>query len=159
MVVYVGNLSQTGNPKLSDRLPNSRGVMMLAAVAKCSRCAAVVNTHWSTCLVCRTPVEAKNIRADAIIIAESPSAPLLPGWLITWRDRDGRLRGGCDDREAGTVKECRWNQHGWTVSLMDGQRLPLSGIRSVGKTDHRGCVVAAWTVREHGADGNGALLK
>jgi hypothetical protein len=43
------------------------------------------------------------------------------------------------------------------VTLMDGQRLPMSAVRSVAKTDDVGAVLAAWTVREHGYDGAGPI--
>lgn len=89
--------------------------------------------------------------------ADKPTPPIAPGWLLTYRDQRGALCGGCDDRQRGTVEECRWEDKGWTVCLTDGQQLPLSIIRSVGKTDREGHIVAAWTVREHGFDGNGTL--
>lgn len=81
---------------------------------------------------------------------DPPTEPLQPGWLVVYRDRAGRLAGGCDDRERGTVEECRWSENGWTVHLTDGQRLPLSIIRGVTTLDG-----AAWTTREHGYDGEG----
>lgn len=92
-------------------------------------------------------------------VDSAPAPPLHPGWFVAYRDRRGVLCGGCDDREHGTVEACRWEGNGWTVSLTDGQRVPLSLIRSVGQTDDAGQIVAAWTVREHGADGNGTILK
>jgi hypothetical protein len=88
-----------------------------------------------------------------------PIAPIKPGWLVVYRDRIGKLCGGFDDREHGTVRECRWNGAGWTVDLTDGQRMPLSMIRAIGQTDNKGRICAAWTVREHGFDGKGAILK
>lgn len=96
---------------------------------------------------------------EAVIEVASPTPPLHPGWLVVYRDRRGVLCGGCVDRPHGTVEACRWEGNGWTVHLTDGQRLPLSLIRSVGQTDDAGQIVAAWTVREHGADGNGTILK
>lgn len=98
-------------------------------------------------------------RAPGKVRRVMPESPLQPGWLVAYRDRDGRLRGGCDEREAGTVKECRWEGKEWTVSLTDGQRLPMSIIRSVGQTDSDGKLIAAWTVREHGYDGEGPLSR
>jgi len=83
----------------------------------------------------------------------APTPPLQPGWLVAYRNRAGVLCGGCDDREHGTVNVCQWDGTGWTVELTDGQRLTLSAIRSVGKTDSAGQVVSAWTVRAHGYDG------
>jgi len=156
---------------LPDQLPDSRGVLMLAAVAKCSRCTAVVNTHWKTCLVCQSPIEAgashegteeESTRAPheaggvsrvLAVASEEPCPPLSPRWVVAYRSADGQLRGGYDDREAGTVKECRWDGHGWTVHLRNGDGLPLSRVVSVGQTDRTGRIIAAWTVREHGYDG------
>ena len=81
--------------------------------------------------------------------------PLQSGWLVAYRDAHGRLCGGADDRAHGTVERCAWSDSTWTVVLTDGPRLPLSMIRSVGRTDATGQIVAAWTVREHGYDGDG----
>jgi len=82
-----------------------------------------------------------------------PQPPICSGWLVAYRDRTGKLRGGCDEREAGTVKECRWDEGKWTVCLTDGQQLPLLIILAVGKTDAHGHVLAAWDVKRHGYDG------
>ena len=79
-----------------------------------------------------------------------PDPPLQSGWLVAYLDRRGTLCGGCDDREHGTVHECRWGGKAWMVMLTDGQRLPLSAIRAVGHTEQDGRLVAAWTVRDHG---------
>jgi hypothetical protein len=97
--------------------------------------------------------------SNVVVKPAGPTPPLHPGWLVAYRDRRGALCGGFDDRRHGTVQECRWEGNGWTVHLTDGQRLPLSIIRSVGQTDDAGQIVAAWTVQEHGADGNGTSLK
>lgn len=78
---------------------------------------------------------------------------LHPGWLVVYRNRAGVLCGGGDDRPHGTVEDCQWSGVAWTVHLTDGHRLPLASIRSVGKTDGEGTLLAAWTVREHGYDG------
>lgn len=83
----------------------------------------------------------------------TPEPPLQIGWLVAYRDRQGQLRGGCYEREAGTVAACQWSGSTWMVILTDGQRLPLQRILSVGQTDMEGKIVAAWTVREHGYDG------
>lgn len=84
-----------------------------------------------------------------------PVEPLQSGWLVCYRDRLGRLAGGCDDRQGGTVQSCTWDGGRWTVLLTNGQSLPLALVRSVAKTDHTGRVLSAWTVREHGCDGEG----
>lgn len=95
-------------------------------------------------------VSAKNTTPQPV---DEPTSPLQPGWLVAYRNRAGVLCGGCDDRQHGTVNVCQWDGTGCTVELTDGQRLRLSAIRSVGKTDSAGQVVSAWMVREHGYDG------
>ena len=104
---------------------------------------------------------AKNIHPheEAVIEGASPTPPLHPGWLVVYRDRRGALCGGCDDRQHGTVQECRLEGNGWMVHLTDGQKLPLSMIRSVGHTNAEGHLVAAWTTREHGYDGAGSATR
>jgi len=143
--------------------------MSTTAVGQCPQCHAVVNVYWPACLVCHTllmavpvcetegpesapPVQAQADPTEGI----TPTPPLQPGWLVSYRDGRGVLCGGCDDRQHGTVQESVWGGSGWTVHLTDGQRLPLSIIRSVGRTDDVGKIVAAWTVREHGFDGEGS---
>ena len=84
-----------------------------------------------------------------------PDEPVLPGWLVVYRDRAGRLCGGADDRQRGTVQACTWDGGRWTVTLTNGQRLPLSAVLSVGKTDDAGQVLAAWSTREYGYGGEG----
>ena len=93
------------------------------------------------------------------LVNSGPAPPLQPGWLVSYRDRRGALCGGCDDRQRGTVEACRWGGNGWTLCLTDGQEMPLSIIRSVGRTDEAGQIVAAWTVREHGYDGEGPVTR
>jgi hypothetical protein len=106
-------------------------------------------------------------KPDAVRIAEptvhddghngTPTPPILPGWLVTYRGRDGRLYGGSEDRHMVTVKECRWEAGHWTVHLTNGEQLPLFAIRGVAKTDEDGRILAAWTTREHGYDGEGGM--
>ena len=139
--------------------------MTVTAVSRCAQCEAVVNIHWLSCLVCgvnlpsvpegppsqTTPEHQRRI--------EEPLPPILPGWLVTYRDRQGKLCGGSEDRAQGTVKECRWEGGQWTLCLSNGEQMPLWNIKAVGQTDGTGRLVAAWTVREHGYDGNGNVLK
>jgi hypothetical protein len=98
-------------------------------------------------------------RAPGKVRCVTPEPPLQAGWLVVYRDRQGRLRGGCNERECGTVRECRWDDSGWTVILKNGEPLALGRILSVGKTDVNGKLIAAWTVREQGYDGEGARAK
>lgn len=135
--------------------------MTVTAVSRCAQCEALVNIHWLSCLVCGMslpPVPEdypSHVTPDHQRRIKEPLAPILPGWLVTYRDKAGQLNGGSVDREHGTVQECRWNAGRWTVCLTDGQQMSLSLIRAVGQTDVEGRICAAWTVREHGYDGNG----
>jgi hypothetical protein len=93
--------------------------------------------------------------------SESPSRtvtnehrwPLQPGWVIGYRDRFGTLRGGFDELQRSTVIECQFNGLTWMVRLSGGEEVDLRSIKSVAKTNDDGAVSAAWTVREHGYDG------
>lgn len=87
------------------------------------------------------------------VAAEGPLPPLQAGWIVAFRDHQGRLRGGCEERDQGTVEDCTWDGRGWVVRVTNGQTLPLSIVRSVGQTDAQGRVVACWCVRDHGFDG------
>ena len=89
------------------------------------------------------------------VTTPQPIPQIRPGWLVAYRDQQGVLCGGCDDRQRGTVRECQWRMGIWTVRLTDGQQLLLANIRSVGQTDGEGKIIAAWIVREHGYDGKG----
>jgi hypothetical protein len=80
----------------------------------------------------------------------TPFPPLLPGWFVVYRGPDGRLCGGADDREHGTVQDCPWDGRAFTtVLLTNGHLLPLRAITNVRAGD------TAWNVREHGYDGEG----
>lgn len=87
--------------------------------------------------------------------SDQPTAPIQPGWLVVYRDEMGRLRGGSDERQAGTVAKCYWRRGAWNMQLTSGRELPLSAIRAVSKTDTRGRILAAWMVQDHGYDGEG----
>ena len=135
--------------------------MSLTAVSRCLQCHAVVNVHWPACLVCRAVLPMVPADPPAVSTGDTQATepvripPLSPGWLVVYRDQRGTLRGGVDEREHGTVKECQWQGTGWFVVLISGESLPLSIIRAVGQTNGEGRLVAAWTVREHGLNGLG----
>ncbi|MBS0153254.1 MAG: hypothetical protein JSS38_01540 [Nitrospira sp.] len=76
--------------------------------------------------------------------------PLQLGWLVVYQDKTGRLRGGADERPAGTVKDCDARR----VTLSNGDDLPLSRIIAVARTSRTGAVLAAWLVARHGLDGS-----
>ena len=89
----------------------------------------------------------------------TPTPPLQPGWRVVYSDHQGRLTGGSDDPDHGTVKVCRWDARAWTVTLTDGQTMRLSRVRSVGAVDHKGRLFGAWAVKEHGYDGAGPVTR
>lgn len=92
---------------------------------------------------------------DDRVVVDDPVAPLEPGWLVVYRDRTYRLRGGCDERDHGTVAKMEWGPGSWTVWLTNGEALPLSRVRSVASTNADGQVVNAWDVRGCGVSGHG----
>ena len=136
--------------------------MPMTAVSQCAQCAAVININWAACLVCRAilpPVPdataPPQLTPNNQRRTGEPQAPILSGWLVTYRDKTGKLCGGAEDRDHGTVQACRWEGGQWTLYLKDSQRLSLWQVVGVAKTEATGQVIAAWTVREHGSDGNG----
>ena len=89
--------------------------------------------------------------------ADERTPPLQAGWRIVYLNHQWKLAGGCDDPDHGTVQACHWVAGAWTVTLTDGQTMPLSKVRSVGAVDDKGKLYGAWTVREHGYDGEGPV--
>jgi hypothetical protein len=96
--------------------------------------------------------------AEGVPLSASPAAtpafPIYPGWLVAWRDSQGGLHGGDDERECGTVKEARYGAGGWSFTLVDGTEVPAKRIVSVAEVASDGRIIAAWTVRDHGLDGH-----
>lgn len=84
-----------------------------------------------------------------------PDAPLLPGWVICWRDSQGLLHGGRHGGSNGVVRQCVWTDGMWTVRLASGANVLLRHVVSVAKTKPDGSLAAAWLVRVHGYDGEG----
>ena len=77
-------------------------------------------------------------------------------WLADHLSRpDERLQGRDLDRDHGTVVASTYGAHGWTFTLTDGKTIPMQAVRGVAKTASYGQIVAAWTVRAHGLDGEG----
>ena len=101
-----------------------RSAMSLTAVSRCLQCHAVVNVHWTACLVCKAllpmvpadPPRCFRAGKDSQPSEACPHSAAKPGWLVVYRDQTGKLRGGADEREHGTVKECRWQRAGWVLS-------------------------------------------
>ena len=140
--------------------------MSLTAVSRCLQCHAVVNVHWTACLVCKAPLPMVTPDAPSVLAGDAQPlpepariSPIRPGWLVVYRDRMGKLRGGTDEREQGTVKECRWHGSGWRLVLTNEEHLPLTSIRAVGQTSEDGRLLAAWTVRECGLDGTNSNIR
>jgi hypothetical protein len=88
-------------------------------------------------------------------VVEPPASPLPRHCFVTYTDRQGHLCGGWDDRQRATVTQCEWTGRGWSIHLSDGQTIPFAAVRCVGQTNEQGELIAAWSVREHGYDGQG----
>lgn len=87
----------------------------------------------------------------------APSASPLPAYcFVAYTDTQGRLRGGWDERSTCTVIQCHGVGARCQVELSNGDRIPLRAVRSVGQLNAEGSLVSAWTVREHGYDGEGS---
>ena len=85
--------------------------------------------------------------------SHTPLPPILPGWIICWRDHTGLIQGGADARQDGTVRSCRHIGSQWMVELTTGDRVLEKQIVGVVSTNASGAVTAAWLVREHGLSG------
>ncbi len=112
----------------------------------------LVSPSWK-----RETVEAP-LSTEAIPGAKPPASPIKPGWLVAYRGPGGKLRGGCDDREHGTVQTGERREAAWTFTLTDGTVLPARAIVSVAQVAQNGRIVAAWTVRNFGLDGERQCL-
>ena len=65
--------------------------MSTTAVGHCDQCAAVVNRHWPSCLVCHAALPATSREAG------SPASAVQPGDRITWQGSDGKVHVGAVD--------------------------------------------------------------
>jgi len=164
---FIENLRPASHETEEQQCPNTHTSVGFSASRADSKCEDHSISGWKTphdsSLPLHTHTSSTFSRTDAEMECETkcegaltlPEAPLQPGWLVTYRDRRGVLCGGCDDLQHGTVDACWWEENGWTLCLTDGQEMSLSQVRSVGQTDKAGQIVAAWTVKEHGYDGQG----
>jgi hypothetical protein len=103
--------------------------------------------------ISEAPTTYSKSSAPARTVTHQHAWPLQPGWIVAYRDQFGMLRGGCDEFERAIVMECQFDGVVWKVRLLGGEEVDLRAIRSVAKTDDNGEVIAAWTVRECGYDG------
>lgn len=84
----------------------------------------------------------------------APAAPPLPPYcFVTYIDSQWRLRGGWDERNACTVRQCHGGGAACQVELSNGDFIPLQAVRAVGQLNAEGRLVAAWEVRDHGYNG------
>lgn len=97
-------------------------------------------------------IPAKKIFSPTV---DSPASPLPAHCFVTYSDTQGRLCGGWDERNACTVKQCHGVGADCQIRLSDGHTIPLRAVRAVGQLNTEGRLIAVWTVREHGYDGNG----
>lgn len=116
-----------------------------------------IRETWESPYICGRCLPAPHVESVYVPGGSPPlTPPIETGWLVVYRDRTGKLCGGSDDRAHGTVADCKREEGQWVVALTNGQQLPLSSIRGVASTCPDGSIRAAWTVREHGYDGNGS---
>ena len=84
----------------------------------------------------------------------APAAPPLPPYcFVTYIDSQWQLRGGWDERNACTVRQCHGDGAACQVELTNGDLIPLRAVRAVGQLNAEGRLVAAWVVQDHGYDG------
>lgn len=82
-------------------------------------------------------------------------APVLPARsFVTYLDSTGRLCGGWEEWNTCTVRHCLGVGDDCQVELSSGGMISLRAVRAVGQLNAEGRQMAAWTVREHGYDGN-----
>lgn len=87
----------------------------------------------------------------------APSASPLPAYcFVAYADSTGKLRGGWEERSSCTVKQCHGLGAACQVELSNGDMIPLRAVRSVGQLNSEGRLVSAWTVKDHGYDGEGS---
>lgn len=87
--------------------------------------------------------------------APPPVPPLPARCFVTWHDSNGKLCGGWDDRDTSIVKRCHGTGATSQVELSNGKTIPLRSVRAVGQLNAEGRLIAAWTVRAHGYEGEG----
>jgi hypothetical protein len=73
-----------------------------------------------------------------------------PGWLVVYRDPDGKLRGGVEDPAHGTIAHAEVGPQGWMFRLTDGTTLEATAVT---ETTADGGILAGWTTRQHGLHG------
>lgn len=81
------------------------------------------------------------------------SAPLKPGWFISYR-REGQLVGGPQEGDVGRVWKCvRDANRRLRVYTHAGLAVEEGAIEGVTEVNHDGNLVGAWSVSAHGLDG------
>ena len=69
--------------------------MSTTAVGQCPHCAAVINRHWTACLVCHATISPTAEPSSKSLAAPLPT--LDPGALISWGRGDGSRQEGFVD--------------------------------------------------------------
>ncbi len=142
---------------LIENIPATLGLFLIPN-GYCPDCGGGfwIRETWESPYICGRCAPGKPHIESVYVPGGSPplTSPIETGWLVTYSDQAGRLCGGSDDRAHGTVANCQREAGKWMVVLTDGQRLPLLSIRAIAATYPDGRIRGAWTVREHGYDGN-----
>ncbi len=60
--------------------------MSTAAVGHCVSCSAVVNMHWSHCVVCHLILPTSVPAPQLLATAPGKGQEVAKGWLIAWRE-------------------------------------------------------------------------
>ena len=69
--------------------------MSTTAVGQCPHCAAVINRHWTACLVCHA-ILSTTVEPPGKSLA-APLPTILPGSYVSWRRGDGSKQEGFID--------------------------------------------------------------
>ena len=69
--------------------------MSTTAVGQCPHCAAVINRHWTACLVCHADLSPTAEPSGKSLAAPLPT--LHPGSFVAWRRGDGSKQEGFVD--------------------------------------------------------------
>ena len=105
-------LDQVGGPPGDTEAHASIGLPMVAPIDRAQQLPYAANEHAST---------------------------MEPGWLVAYHGPDGRLRGGCDDRDHGTIREERLSNAGSSVILTDGTVVPARAVYQSPSTEETSC--------------------
>lgn len=140
--------------------------MPMTAISTCAQCKAVINIHWTACLVCKATISTVSgvsaphqhtpdlpEQIGGSVAPDPPPSPLPLPCFVTFTDSQGRLRGGWEERATCMVKQCHGVGAHCQAELVNGDKIPLRAVRAVGQLNAEGRLIGAWSVRDHGYDG------